>query len=348
MITLFRRIREKLIQSGSLTKYLLYAVGEILLVVIGILIALQVNNWNEERKQSDQIRSAIRQIQTDLSNDVLRADAILSRYTIVDSLNKRVAANEMVWEDYLSTEMGDSTIWFNYWYTDFVISTISYEKFKDLADDPDPRFTSLGRQLDDLYVERRNNIEVYNQRIRNTVYENVDYIVDNKDWYYLWDSGAGVTDEMEDFFLSDPMYKNQAQKFTRDLLNLTVDAQNYRVYAIDLYHRINELIGEIDNDDDYMSYSLTDVELIRRYIGSYSLWIEGSDGMATDTLTIIQQDEILYLNDAEDPENRLYAHADQSLYRLEGNQLYSLENQNGQTVLRVRDQQDQYWVKIDS
>ncbi|MFN1835210.1 DUF6090 family protein [Balneola sp. MJW-20] len=50
MITLFRRIRQKLIESGSITKYLLYAAGEILLVVIGILIALQVNNWNEERK----------------------------------------------------------------------------------------------------------------------------------------------------------------------------------------------------------------------------------------------------------------------------------------------------------
>jgi hypothetical protein len=46
-IPLFRRIREKLIASGSITKYLLYAIGEILLVVIGILIALQVNNWNE-------------------------------------------------------------------------------------------------------------------------------------------------------------------------------------------------------------------------------------------------------------------------------------------------------------
>lgn len=50
MITFFRRIRQKLIDSGSVTKYLLYAIGEILLVVIGILIALQVNNWNENRK----------------------------------------------------------------------------------------------------------------------------------------------------------------------------------------------------------------------------------------------------------------------------------------------------------
>jgi hypothetical protein len=54
MITLFRRIRQKLIDSGSFTKYLLYAIGEILLVVIGILIALQVNNWNQDRLESEQ------------------------------------------------------------------------------------------------------------------------------------------------------------------------------------------------------------------------------------------------------------------------------------------------------
>ncbi len=50
MVTFFRRIRQKLLEEGNLRRYLIYAVGEILLVVIGILIALQINNWNEGRK----------------------------------------------------------------------------------------------------------------------------------------------------------------------------------------------------------------------------------------------------------------------------------------------------------
>jgi hypothetical protein len=49
MLKFFRTIRKKLIEEDNVRKYLLYAIGEILLVVIGILIALQVNNWNEER-----------------------------------------------------------------------------------------------------------------------------------------------------------------------------------------------------------------------------------------------------------------------------------------------------------
>ena len=50
MLHFLRRIRRSLINSGHMRKYTIYAVGEIALVVIGILIALQINNWNEESK----------------------------------------------------------------------------------------------------------------------------------------------------------------------------------------------------------------------------------------------------------------------------------------------------------
>ena len=50
MIKFFRKIRQRLLTENKFSKYLLYAFGEILLVVIGILIALQINNWNEEVK----------------------------------------------------------------------------------------------------------------------------------------------------------------------------------------------------------------------------------------------------------------------------------------------------------
>lgn len=49
MITLLRKIRKELLKDSSFNKYLPYAIGEIVLVVIGILIALQINNWNQNR-----------------------------------------------------------------------------------------------------------------------------------------------------------------------------------------------------------------------------------------------------------------------------------------------------------
>ena len=50
MLFLLRKIRRRLMQKNKFTTYLLYAIGEIVLVVIGILIAVSINNWNEERK----------------------------------------------------------------------------------------------------------------------------------------------------------------------------------------------------------------------------------------------------------------------------------------------------------
>ena len=50
MIKFFRKIRQNLLSEGKTGKYLKYAIGEIILVVIGILIALQINNWNEKEK----------------------------------------------------------------------------------------------------------------------------------------------------------------------------------------------------------------------------------------------------------------------------------------------------------
>lgn len=49
MIKLFRNIRQNLLNEGKTSKYIKYVIGEIILVVIGILIALQVSNWNQNR-----------------------------------------------------------------------------------------------------------------------------------------------------------------------------------------------------------------------------------------------------------------------------------------------------------
>jgi Lhr-like helicase len=70
MIKLFRNIRKNLLQTSSTGKYLKYAIGEIVLVVIGILIALQVNDWNEHRKQAVQEQFLLAKLKTDLNSDI--------------------------------------------------------------------------------------------------------------------------------------------------------------------------------------------------------------------------------------------------------------------------------------
>jgi hypothetical protein len=70
MFRFFRQIRQRLLTDNKFSKYLLYAVGEILLVVIGILIALQVNNWNESKRKDYLFRDSMEQILLGLKSDV--------------------------------------------------------------------------------------------------------------------------------------------------------------------------------------------------------------------------------------------------------------------------------------
>src|SRR5690606_16067576 len=62
MMKLFRNIRQNLLSEGKTSKYLKYAIGEIILVVIGILIALSINNWNEITKKDDTFKAVVEQI----------------------------------------------------------------------------------------------------------------------------------------------------------------------------------------------------------------------------------------------------------------------------------------------
>ncbi len=70
MIKFFRRIRQKLLSENKFSKYLLYAIGEIVLVVIGILIALSINNWNEDRKLKQLKREYLYSLKRDLTADL--------------------------------------------------------------------------------------------------------------------------------------------------------------------------------------------------------------------------------------------------------------------------------------
>lgn len=83
MIKFFRKIRQNLLDEGKLKRYLIYAIGEILLVMVGILLALQFNNLNEKRKERilkvKYIDSFLLDIENDI-NSLVKLDTINRRY----------------------------------------------------------------------------------------------------------------------------------------------------------------------------------------------------------------------------------------------------------------------------
>ena len=88
MIKFFRRVRQQLLSENKFSKYIIYAIGEILLVVIGILIALNINNTNEIKKQRAKELHYLNNIKSDLKMNIAHLDTyIASREIAINSAN---------------------------------------------------------------------------------------------------------------------------------------------------------------------------------------------------------------------------------------------------------------------
>lgn len=91
MLTFLRNVRRKILGEYRLTRYMLYAVGEIVLVVVGIMIALQINNWNELNKEHEREQAYYCKLQEDVDQDRVKIESQL-----VKSEERLVAANQML------------------------------------------------------------------------------------------------------------------------------------------------------------------------------------------------------------------------------------------------------------
>ena len=82
MIKFFRRIRQRLLRENRFSKYLIYAIGEIVLVVIGILIALQINNWNEASKERQHETKILLELKNGFLQDIKEIESNIVNYKI--------------------------------------------------------------------------------------------------------------------------------------------------------------------------------------------------------------------------------------------------------------------------
>jgi hypothetical protein len=93
MIKFFRRVRYDLLEKNKVARYFKYAIGEIVLVVIGILIALSINNWNENRKNRIIELSILEEIQEALIQDTIVINANLKYLLDKNSKSKELIAH---------------------------------------------------------------------------------------------------------------------------------------------------------------------------------------------------------------------------------------------------------------
>lgn len=129
MIKFFRNIRKRLINEDKTTNYLKYALGEIILVVIGILIALQINNWNQRRIENLRTYELLQSMGNDLKSDI----GFLTTYI---KFNKKQVRNSIELLNAPLEEAIDSDSLFRklpLWTMGLEINSQSFDKIKNAS-----------------------------------------------------------------------------------------------------------------------------------------------------------------------------------------------------------------------
>ncbi|MEZ4854849.1 MAG: DUF6090 family protein [Gelidibacter sp.] len=129
MIKFFRKIRQNSIKEKKFINYLKYALGEIVLVVIGILMALQINNWNENRLNEKRIKSYLQSFITDLKSDILVYKRNINEFEITFKNINRILLND----EYRRLDADSIYALINYSWSINTLSDQTFEKIKSVG-----------------------------------------------------------------------------------------------------------------------------------------------------------------------------------------------------------------------
>jgi hypothetical protein len=238
MLTFFRRIRKGLLDMGAARKYLVYAAGEVLLVMVGILLALQVNNWNENVKDRKVEISILKELLADLNSDIISLNDDIKLNQRAISSNQIIAhtlENNLPYHDSLDIHFGN--IQYN---TLFTVNNGAYENLKsqgfDLLSNNDVRKAIIYLQ-DKIYdyllnVGNKNNVinlEQFNPKYK-TYFNDFDLDFESHMVSFTPSNYSVLQNNIE--FLELINYQKFINKGTVQVLNWAVEDVNVLIKKI--------------------------------------------------------------------------------------------------------------------
>ena len=270
MLTYLRKIRKSLIDSGSARRYFFYAIGEIALVVIGIMIALYFNNLNQDRINEKKIKATLVEIQSDIATDIRFSMLTTYRYLQRDSVKNLLFNNELTADDIKSGRFPHVRAAFRY--DPMLIRSNGYDRLILDIDDIPKKYNELVNSLNIQYKSRKPYLEGLSKRFIEDCFKNQN-IRNHLDWYGRDVFTGEISDQQIDYYLNDPEFKELAIGMSYNAESLFRAITSYRVQALNSYFIIEDLLGEetLETPNWIRKTTLADAEQAQRLRGSYRL-----------------------------------------------------------------------------
>lgn len=263
MIKIFRKIRRNLLSQNRIGKYLLYAIGEIVLVIIGILIALNLNKQNEQKKTEAKIDAIFENILIELESDINRSTRGIYIYRKKDSLASLVLNTDLTYDDY--ADNNSSGLW-NLVMTriNYKTSSTGYNVLMSNVNDVPEKYNEAVRQLNSLHNDIKPQLQEYNALLGRILDRNYTDYQENYEWYTELYSRQNK--EAIDYMLNDYKYKNKVLRYKRTVRTHKIIIENYRHLASNSYKEIATLLNKKLDSIDFI---MTD-KIIEKYVGTYT------------------------------------------------------------------------------
>ena len=317
-----------MIKENKFSKYLLYAIGEIFLVVIGILIAVGINSFYNASQNEAKIKAILTQVQQDLKTDILDSKRIFNVYIEKDSLFRKIMDDSISFEMYKANPYRlpiDGN------YVSFSTKTSGYNRFIDNLENLPEKYNCLLPHFNSLYVEMQNDIDDYNTYIKNTVMIDGREVLKTNPKVADYIFGRYPEEAME-FYFKDPFLKNRSFKYMNDLGNITQAANDYRIESIRLYKKIDSLMGKTSVEYVEPFALLPKKESIHVFLGNY----KGIADTLGQTVSISIEKEQLVLKSSNNPDTNLYWHEGDYYFIKEAGPIFRLhKNKKGQHCIEV-------------
>jgi hypothetical protein len=236
MIKFFRKLRWSSLSRKRIPKYLLYATGEIILVVIGILIALQFNNWNEERKDEASLKRIHIAVKEDLKTDIASIDELTSSEQKRDSIITKILKREITKEDYKSCDYCRRII---VGYPEFDLQLRGLNLLNNSSNQLDIDNDDLSATILNFYTGINKEIEPVQLMIEEDHNSNYFHFKNNMSWFSDYHYMI-YNEEFVDYALTSPDYYNRVSSFRILYLFTYFNYLNrYRETALQLMEHID-------------------------------------------------------------------------------------------------------------